>query len=190
MTLSSFLIVLILLVTCSINSFASAQTNETITDKLIQGICHQTRNPPLCLNKLKSLKGKSLRYNPVATLGNSSMNEAHSRASRTRDLIWAQYRGTSVHKPEVRIKYHTCFLKYSIVMDQLKDAMRYMRAGDPKYVKIYITNAVGRVHSCDEDLMKPHRQQSPVLEANANFKDLCSIILSICNKLERWNHVN
>ncbi|KAI3468112.1 hypothetical protein Pfo_024775 [Paulownia fortunei] len=126
---------------------------------------------------------KSLLPNPIAALGSNSMNMAQSRANRTVALTWAHYRGITVHEPEVRIKYYKCFLKYTDVMNQLREANRYMLAGAPRFVKNYILVAVDRVNSCDGELMKPPREHSAILEANGKFKDLCSIILAICNKV-------
>lgn len=187
--LSSFLIFLVLL-TSSINSSTLEQTNATVTDVLIRGICNQTRNPSLCLNKLNPLKGKSLAPNPVAALGSNTMNMIQSRANRTVALTWAHYRGTTVYKPELRAKYYKCFLKYTDVMNQLREANRYMLGGTPKFVKKYMLIALDRVNSCDLELIKPPRDQSAILEANGKFRDLSSIILSICDKVPRLNEFN
>ncbi|KAG8375688.1 hypothetical protein BUALT_Bualt10G0126400 [Buddleja alternifolia] len=145
-----------------------------------------TSNPSLCLNNLKSSKDKTLSPNSVAVLlGNSSMDMALSRANRTLVLIWAQYRAISVHKPEMRIMYYNCYLKYTDVMKQLRQAKRFMLAGIARSVKNYVSVAVHQVNSCNEELMKPPREQSvQVLEANDKLKDLCNNILAICNKLE------
>ncbi|KAL0394182.1 UNVERIFIED_CONTAM: hypothetical protein Slati_4384400 [Sesamum latifolium] len=176
--LSPFLNFLIL-VTSSTNSSTPAQINGTVTDELIRGICIHTRNPSLCLNNLKSLRGKSLLPNPVAALGRNSMYMVLSRANRTVALTWAHYRGTTIHKPEVRMKYYKCFLKYRDIMKQLRQANKYMLAGAPESVKDYVLVSVNQVNSCNQQLLRPPRERSDVLEANIELKDLCSIILAI-----------
>ncbi|KAL0311863.1 UNVERIFIED_CONTAM: hypothetical protein Sradi_5585600 [Sesamum radiatum] len=182
--LSPFLNFLIL-VTSSTNSSTSAQIKGTVTDELIRGICIRTRNPSLCLNNLKSLRGKSLLPNPVAALGRNSMYMVLSRANRTVALTWAHYRGTTIHKPEVRMKYYKCFLKYTDIMKQLRQANKYMLAGLPESVKDYVLVSVNQVNCCNQELLRPPRERSDVLEANIELKDLCSIILAICNKVHQ-----
>lgn len=182
----SFLMILILLT--SINSSTLAQpSNAIITDELIHRICYQTRNPILCLNNLKSSKGKSLLPNSLAAIGSDTMNMALSHANRTADLIWRRYSGTTVDKREIRLRYHKCFMIYSLdVIDRLTQANKYMLAGAARSVKNCISAAVNQVNFCNKELMKPPREQSGIiLESNNMFKDLSSIILAICNKVPK-----
>ncbi|KAL0323745.1 UNVERIFIED_CONTAM: Pectinesterase inhibitor [Sesamum calycinum] len=174
-------IILEIFLTSSINGSTSAQNNGTVTDELVRGICNRTRNPSLCLNNLKSLKGKSLQPNPVAALGRNSMYMVQSRANRTVALTWAHYRGTTVHKPEVRMKYYKCFLKYTDIMKQLGQANQYMLAGAPESVKDYVLVSVNQVNACNQELLRPPRERSDVLEANVKFKIFA--VSSICNKV-------
>ncbi|PIN06840.1 hypothetical protein CDL12_20613 [Handroanthus impetiginosus] len=126
--ISSFLVFLILLTS------TLAQTN-TITDESIYEICNHAKNPSLCLKNLRSLNGKRLFPNPIATLGSTSINMAQSRANRTVALTWTHCHGVTLHKPELRMKYYECFLKYADVMNQLKQAKKYMVSGATRSVR-------------------------------------------------------
>ncbi|KAL0407687.1 UNVERIFIED_CONTAM: hypothetical protein Sradi_1703100 [Sesamum radiatum] len=186
--LTTFLIVLIIPI-CSTSSAALTPANPKaakITEELINKICTATRSPSLCLHNLKPLKGNSLLPNSVAALGTSSINQALSQGNATAAMIWARYR--AIEKPgarsKLRLRYYTCFVKYTDTMKHLKEAKKFAVAGNAKSVKNHVLLAVNRVDLCDDELMKASsREASSLLEANGKLKDVCSIIVAICNKV-------
>ncbi|PIN06839.1 hypothetical protein CDL12_20612 [Handroanthus impetiginosus] len=179
----SFFIFLILLT--SSNTLSQSTNARLITKKLFHKICSKARNPSLCLNNLKPLEAKSVVPNSITALGLNSMNMALHQAKTTADLIWQHYRDTDVDKYTIRLRYHICFTIYALdVMNQLTKAKEHMSAGAAKSVKKCISVAVKGVNSCKKGLMKePYEQSRVVMEANDVFKDVCSIILAICNKV-------
>ncbi|KAL7121899.1 hypothetical protein ACP275_01G012600 [Erythranthe tilingii] len=181
----SFLIFTILL-SSSISSFTLAETNATVTDKLIKEICNQTKKPPLCLKNLNPSKGKNLHDNPIAILGGSTMDEAQFRAKRMYVFLQSYYENISVHKREIRIKYVNCHSKYKIVLDQIEKAKKSMSNRAPRFVGTYITVADMEINYCDKQLMNLPRAESTVLKANADMKDLFNIVLAVCKTIAKW----
>ncbi|KAK4401227.1 hypothetical protein Sango_1228800 [Sesamum angolense] len=185
--LTTFLIVLIIPICSTGSALTPANLKAAkITEELINKICTTTRNPSLCLHNLKPLKGNSLLPNPVAALGTSSINQALSQVNATAAMIWARYR--AIEKPgaqsKLRLRYYTCFVEYTDTMKHLKEARKIVVAGNVKSVKNHMFVAVNRVELCDDELMKASSSEvSSLLEANGKLKDICSIIVAICNKV-------
>ncbi|KAK4412635.1 hypothetical protein Salat_2910600 [Sesamum alatum] len=139
---------------------------------------------------------------------------AQSHANKTATLIWDQYRGTTtldrvdscdveLVKPlmsEANKKFLQANMKFKDLCDIIVEICnknsclnlgtlprynRYMLAGAPESVKNYVLVSVNQVNSCNQELLRPPRERSDVLEANVKLKDLCSIILAICNKVHQ-----
>ncbi|KAL0394183.1 UNVERIFIED_CONTAM: Pectinesterase inhibitor [Sesamum latifolium] len=145
----------------------------------------KTRNPSICLNTLDSLRGSRLFPKPLVVLGMAPMSMAQSHANRTAASIWDQYRGTATRMFKLRRMYYNCVLNYADAMKQLNKAKKLMLGGEAKSVKNYTLLAVDRVDSCDAELVKPLMLEAnrKFLQANMKFKDLCDIIVEICNKV-------
>ncbi|KAL0311862.1 UNVERIFIED_CONTAM: Pectinesterase inhibitor [Sesamum radiatum] len=145
----------------------------------------RTRNPSICLNTLDSLRGSRFFPKPLVVLGMTPMSMAQSHANRTAASIWDQYRGTATRMFKLRRRYYNCVLNYADAMKQLNKAKKSMLAGEARTVKNYTLLAVDRVDSCDVELVKPLmlKANRKFLQANMKFKDLCDIIVEICNKV-------
>ncbi|KAL8063189.1 hypothetical protein ABFX02_01G012000 [Erythranthe guttata] len=179
------LLIILVLVTSPVRTIAFSDTNARITDELINDICSKTKNPSLCLNSLKSLKGGRLFPKPLFVLGAGPMSMAQSHANKTAKVIWDHYHGKPFWKDEIRLRYNRCVVKYADAMKQLKEAKKFMLAGEAKSVKHYTLLAVDRVDSCDSELTKlpETNNKRKFLQDNKEFKDLCDIIVGICNKV-------
>ncbi|KAK6140738.1 hypothetical protein DH2020_025520 [Rehmannia glutinosa] len=161
--------------------------NARITDEIIKDICSKTRNPNLCLNNLDSLRGTRLFPKPLVVLATNPISIAQSHSNRTATMIWDHYRGTPAPKIELKKRYKRCVQKYGDAMKQLNKAKKLMAAGEAISVKTHTLMAVDRVDSCDVELIKPPstklQANREFLQANREFKDICDIIVEICNKL-------
>lgn len=137
-----------------------------------------------------TLKGKSLPPNGVAAIGSGSLNMAVAQANKTANIIWRRYTNTSRDDIGIRTRYHNCFMIYSVdVNNQLNDAVKYMSDGVAKSVKTCVSTALKRVTSCEKELKR--ELSGLLLNAVNSFKDICSVVLAICNKAPylKWTRI-
>ncbi|CAA0838056.1 Unknown protein [Striga hermonthica] len=169
------------------NTSTLPDKNESVTQKLIQDICSKTRNPSLCANNLNPLKGTRLLHRPLSVLATNLISTAKSNAERTVTLFQERLHGMPKAKLELKKKYKNCGKSYTNVMKQLKTIKTYLTREDMDHVKRYTMMAAGQVRSCDVVLAGPPwielEANIKLLQANREFKDLCEIVVNICNFL-------
>ncbi|KAK4422215.1 hypothetical protein Salat_1803800 [Sesamum alatum] len=161
----------------------AVEPNKNVTKEFItSNIFSKTSNPSLCFDVLKDLIGHPLAKTTFATLVVRPVAAAESRARQTHKMLENMYRALIDPISEVRDRYRRCLLGYDDVIKFLANAKRYMRKNDDKQVKIYVSSAMRRVDSCDKSFARPPQEPLTLRNANKNFKDLCNIIVVICNK--------
>lgn len=180
---SAFLIFLMILIKAPVNSSRNTKLHEIVTDALIHEICPQTRNPNLCEYILNQFKGKPLFPKPFAAV----MRMAQLQAKTTAEKIWGLENDIKDDKSELKLRYHKCLERYRNAMVQLKEANRFVHAGNITSVKRYTSLAMSEVQSCDQELAKQH-EPSNLAKDNRKSQELCSVILAICDKLVHDPH--
>ncbi|KAL0447383.1 UNVERIFIED_CONTAM: hypothetical protein Slati_1866200 [Sesamum latifolium] len=163
-------------------TYAALEPNKNVTKEFITAICSKTSNPSLCLDVLNDLIGHPLASTTFSTLVVRPMAVAESRARQTHKMLEDMYRGLIDPNSEVRDRYRRCLLGYDDVIKFLANAKRYMRRNNDKQVKTYASSAMKRVDSCDKSFARPPQEPLALKSANQKFKDLCNIIVVICNK--------
>lgn len=74
-------------------------------------------------------------------------------------------------------------------MTQLIDARKSISHGKIGDAKKFILQAMGNVDSCDVEYAKAKRDKSTIGQDNKKFKNVCSVVLVMCDKLLHPVHV-
>lgn len=158
--------------------------NKKVTKEYITRICSKSSDRNLCYDLLKDLIGSPVSKVTLETLGMRPMNRATAIARDTHRMIQGMQNNLINPTREVRERYTKCMSEYSIIMKNLGDARGLLlQNGSKNVVKSYVTSAMGRVKYCDKYFAKPPRIPLELKNANQKLRDLCSVIISICNKI-------
>lgn len=176
---------LIILSSSSINKITLANTGppiKTVTNEYITKICSKSSNRLLCFYLLRNLIGQPIASVTLATLATRPINNAETLARATHKMIGGMYTSLVNPKSEVRERYRKCISGYSTAIQNLASARGSMQTvGSKKLVKSYVTSAANLVKSCDKNFVKPPQIPLDLKNANQKFKDLCSVIIAVCN---------
>ncbi|GER50602.1 plant invertase/pectin methylesterase inhibitor [Striga asiatica] len=176
------MIFLIVILLTTFSNYASpAPLYPVVTPVIIDSICAKASNRTLCRAVLGPAIGRGILFNPTLVLCGPPIRIARSSAMQARGLAWSLEKNTNTTE-RARRKYGMCFLSYKGVLDKLGKAELYMHLKVQTMTK-NVGLVWGHVESCDKELVGPPRDGSGVLEANGRIKDLCSIVLAVCDFL-------
>ncbi|CAA0841888.1 Unknown protein [Striga hermonthica] len=179
------MIFLIILLT-AFSNVSPAPLHPVVTPAVIDSICPKASNRSLCRAVLGPAIGRSILFNLTLVLCGPPIRMAQSSATRARGLAWNLEKNTNTTE-RTRRKYRMCFSSYKGVLDKLGKADLYMHVHvqtKTKSVRQEVGLVSGHVESCDKELVGLPRDGSGLLEANGRIKDLCSIVLAICDFLK------
>lgn len=163
---------------------AVVDPNKKVTNEYITNICSKSSDRTLCFDLLKDLIGYPVVKATFATLAIRPMSKAEALARDTYKMIEGMDATLVDPKREVRERYRKCMLEYSTATKYLGEARGFMQQRNGvKKVKSYAASAAGRANACDKNFAKPPKIPLNLKNANQKFKDLCSVIVAICNKM-------
>lgn len=145
-----------------------------VTDKLIKEICKQRSvKRAFCIANLRPLEGKPLDSPFVKCLGMNTMKLAETYA-RLVETSMARHRDISGMEASMG--------QYKDVFDLLTQAREAMDQGEVNGVKTHIAGVVRVVKLVRVQLKEMSTEIAAATRNNEMVRDLCVVILAICNK--------
>ncbi|KAK7388019.1 hypothetical protein VNO78_22820 [Psophocarpus tetragonolobus] len=146
---------------------------------LLEQICRQSPNYHLCVMTLRSSIHHKSKAD-IAGFAHLTLEIVYANASITLERLHKIYVQTD--DPKLKMALKDCLVSYNlIVKTYLRNALNALQNGDYKVVQQKTSITIIEVESCNNKFR--NLATSPLRDTNIYVQNLCSITMSIVNKL-------
>ncbi|XP_031742871.1 pectinesterase inhibitor [Cucumis sativus] len=156
-------------------SVVPSRATTTPSNDVASSICPKTRNPPFCVDVLKSAGSTDLKV-----LATYTLNLANENALKSTNL--AKSLAAMTTNPPLKNQYLSCYESYEEATSDIENAKSNLASGDFNGVNIATSGVMTSVSDC-LDSFKQLRIDPSLLKDGKTLNDVCSIILVISNLL-------
>ncbi|KAL6493572.1 hypothetical protein OROGR_032351 [Orobanche gracilis] len=146
---------------------------------LLQDVCHQTQDQPLCMDVLGS-DPRSLDAN-IRMLGEITIDLGVYSATGTKVKIHSLL--LSEKDPEVKVRLTMCADCYEDAIASLTYAIDLLNHSEYTRLKLYGASAYMDGYDCEETFKEPPAYRSPLTDENKRVELFGEVITIIANML-------